>query len=433
MRNSHKTASNKCLTKHHIGLHAACRGLTLVVYTILVVCAMAFCGWRLAFASQESALSITVASDRYCNLRITRAELNSDGCLRFYLTLFNRSDEEIKLWADNDWTCNGKSVSAITGDISAKAGKSRDDFFFMRNVDSSAGSLVVKGTLLLKDEDLNVVTRYSFNSGKIGLSVQGKALPIAVASDDLCRLTVTKAKLGKNNNLSFYYTLSNRSDEELRLQADDDWTCDGGSVDVITGLPSIDTGEYRDDYFFADDVDQSRGRLEVKGTLMLVDENNNVVARYRFHFDDPENIEGFEWSGGSSGSMPSSHVDGGGFLRSWCGAYYYEIGMRYPEAWSSDVRSGWINKVRSYVSRSSDLYSIIEGRYDSTLKDTLTCVMDAKSLLTSGNYEKFEVTVRRAIGGWDGFSDHTEYWLVYYADDGKVCQAVKTVLSPKAT
>ena len=276
-----------------------------------------------------------------------------------------------------------------------------------------------------------VVCVFAVCGGGRAFASQDDTLPIKVADDSMCKLRVTQAELRDGGKLVFYYTLRNKSDEKIRLGHDDDWTCDGKSVSVVAS-DSVDAGDASEDYFFVKNVDPS-GDLVVKGTLLIKDEDGDVAARHTFRFDDAEHVEGrSDIARYYRDTMPKSTVDGEEFVRLWCGNYDYEIGTRFPKPWSSDVRSGWLKEARSYVSRSSDLYSDIEDRYDDAFEGKTICAPTAKLVLTSGNMEKWEVEVRTVKEGWDDFDRVTEYWDVCYAKDGKVEFAEKSNINPKA-
>lgn len=252
-------------------------------------------------------------------------------------------------------------------------------------------------------------------------AAQDGGLPIEVANDRVCKLVVTDAEIKSTGRLHFGYTLRNKGDGFLKLGADDDWTCDGRSVKAVTGVPRVEEGESIEDSFFLKDFDSS-GELVVKGTLLLKDEDGDVVARYKFRFDDREHVDGLD-----------ERVDGEKFVRLWCGNYTYEMGERYPEPVGDGSRSDWLEKARSYVRAGSELYSELGDRYDDALGGKKVCSFSTKSLGASGDYERWQVTVRTAQSGWDDYRETTEYWLLYYAKDGKIDDVVKTSLSPKAT
>ena len=252
-------------------------------------------------------------------------------------------------------------------------------------------------------------------------AAQDGKLPVEVADDRFCKLVVTEAEVKSTGSLYFGYTLRNKGDGCLKLWAGDDWTCDGRIAKPVLVAHEVDEGESIDRDFFLKNVD-STGELVVKGTLLLKDKDGDVVARYKFRFDDREHVDGLD-----------ERVDSEEFVRLWCGNYTYEKGEHYPNPVGDGGRSDWLEEIRPYVSAGSDLNSELGERYDSALEGKKVCSFATKSLGASADYARWQVIVRTSQSGWDDYLETKECWLVCYAKDGKVDDVVKTSLSPKPT
>lgn len=83
-----------------------------------------------------------------------------------------------------------------------------------------------------------------------------------IADDQYCTVTVNRAEIDAVGNLSFYFTMTNNSDEELQIWSNlGSWKLNGEAVDLYC-YTEVEPGETVDDYFFIEAASLPRGGLD---------------------------------------------------------------------------------------------------------------------------------------------------------------------------